>query len=88
MKLIINIPEDLYGQLIKSDNPSYLEYCVRNGTPLDIKADNYMLNVLRNKTNGEVMQALFPNVDKCFSNIIDLNLWWNAKYKVESEAEE
>lgn len=34
MKLIIDIPEDLYGQLIKSDNPSYLEYCVRNGTQL------------------------------------------------------
>lgn len=40
-----------------------------------------MPNVLFNKTNGEVIQALFPNVDKNFSNIIDLNLWWNAKYK-------
>ena len=44
-----------------------------------------MPNVLRNKTNGEVIQALFPNVDKSFSNIIDLNLWWNAKYKAGSE---
>ena len=46
---------------------------------------NNMPNVLRNKTNGEVIQALFPNIDKVFSNIIDLNLWWNAKYKAESE---
>ena len=47
-----------------------------------------MPNVLRNKTNGEVIQALFPNIDKVFSNIIDLNLWWNAKYKAESEDKE
>ena len=36
-------------------------------------------------TNGEVVQALFPNIDKIFSNIIDLNLWWNAKYKADKE---
>jgi hypothetical protein len=40
-----------------------------------------MPNVLRNKTNGEVVQALFPNIDNNFSNIIDLRLWWNASYK-------
>ena len=44
-----------------------------------------MPNVLRNKTNGEVIQALFPNIDKYFSNIIDLRIWWNARYKAESE---
>lgn len=42
----------------------------------------------KNATNGEVIQALFPNIDKGFSNVIDLNLWWNAKYKVESEDKE
>lgn len=46
---------------------------------------NNMPNVLCNKTNGEVIRALFPNIDKGFSNVIDLNLWWNAKYKAESE---
>ena len=40
-----------------------------------------------NATNGDVIQVLFPNIDKGFSNVIDLNLWWNAKYKVESEKE-
>lgn len=40
-----------------------------------------MPSIFHNKTNGEVIQALFPNIDKAFSNIIDLNLWWNAKYK-------
>lgn len=35
-------------------------------------------------TNGEVIEALFPNVGTSFSNIIDLNLWWNAEYKDKS----
>lgn len=34
-----------------------------------------------NATNGDVIQALFPNIDKCFSNVIDLNLWWNTPYQ-------
>lgn len=36
---------------------------------------------LKNVTNGEIIQKLFPNIDKAFSNVIDLNLWWNAPYK-------
>lgn len=36
-------------------------------------------------TNGEVLQALFPNIDKGFSNVIDLNLWWNAPYKTSKK---
>lgn len=36
---------------------------------------------LKNVTNGEIIKALFPNIDKAFSNVIDLNLWWNAPYK-------
>lgn len=39
-------------------------------------------------TNGEVIGSLFPNVGTNFSNIIDLNLWWKAKYKAESEDKE
>lgn len=46
---------------------------------------NNMPNVLRNKTNGEVVQALFPNIDKNFSNVLDLRLWWNSVYRAESE---
>lgn len=38
-------------------------------------------------TNGEIIQTLFPNIDMAFSNVIDLNLWWNAKYKAKSEVE-
>ena len=42
----------------------------------------------KNATNGKVIQALFPNIDKGFSNVIDWNLWWNAKYRAESEDKE
>lgn len=38
-----------------------------------------------NMTNGEVIESIFPNVGTNFSNIIDLNLWWNAKYKPKIE---
>jgi hypothetical protein len=36
-------------------------------------------------TNGEVIESLFPNVGTNFSNVLDLNLWWNAKYKPKNE---
>lgn len=36
-------------------------------------------------TNGEVIKALFPNVGTYFSNVLDLNLWWNAQYKAKNE---
>lgn len=44
---------------------------------------NNMPNVLRNKTNGEVVQALFPNIDVNFSNVLDLRMWWGSVYKAE-----
>lgn len=34
-------------------------------------------------TNGEVIKTVFPNIDTNFSNVIDLKLWWDAKYKAE-----
>ena len=50
-----------------------------------------VLKVLKNcieipegATNGEVIESLFPNVGTNFFNVIDLNLWWNAKYKAKS----
>ena len=36
-------------------------------------------------TNGEIIKALFPNVGANFSNVCDLNLWWNAQYKSNEE---
>ena len=48
---------------------------------LIIKAYKNGIFISKNTTNGEIIQSLFPNIDKAFSNVIDLNLWWNAKYK-------
>jgi hypothetical protein len=45
------------------------------------------ISIPKGATNGEIIQELFPNIDKAFSNVIDLNLWWNAPYKAESEEE-
>lgn len=64
---------------------------VTNGSiasSLIVKAYKNGIFIHKNATNGEVIQALFPNIDKGFSNVIDLNLWWNAKYKAESEAQD
>ena len=36
-------------------------------------------------TNGEVIESLFPNVDTYFSNVFDMKLWWDAKYKGKGE---
>ena len=38
-----------------------------------------------NTINGEVVKALFPNIENNFSNVLDLRLWWNSAYKAESE---
>jgi hypothetical protein len=85
MKLIIEIPEKDYnnikpflnGETIKGGfNLFKALEIIKNGIPLD------------GKTNGEIIQKLFPKIDKAFSNVIDLNLWWNAKYKTGSKGEE
>lgn len=36
-------------------------------------------------TNGELIKVLFPNVGTNFSNVLDLNLWWNSQYKPKDE---
>ena len=35
----------------------------------------------KNATNGDIIKVLFPYIDKNFSNVMDLKMWWNAKYK-------
>lgn len=57
------------------------------GKELDLpqgrKARAFCVEIAGDLTNGEAVQAMFPNIDKNFSNVIDLNLWWNAPYKTE-----
>lgn len=54
---------------------------------LIVKAFKEATFIPNNATNGDIIKALFPKIDDNFSNIIDLKLWWNAKYKAESEEE-
>lgn len=55
------------------------------------KAHNTTIKMLEQKydgmTNGEVIESLFPNVGTNFSNVLDLNLWWNTKYKYKPKNE-
>jgi len=78
-KVIIDVPD-----LSNTQN-------ITNGSlasALITKAYKNGIFIHQNATNGDVIQALFPNIDKGFSNVIDFNLWWNAKYKAESEVKE
>lgn len=52
---------------------------------LIVKAFKKATFIPDNATNGDIIKALFPKIDDNFSNVIDLRLWWNAFYKVESE---
>lgn len=50
----------------------------------DIEGDyEFIRDIPNNATNGEVIQALFPNIDNNFSNVLDLRLWWGRPYKAE-----
>lgn len=77
MKLIINIPEDIYK------NKNYIDYfgcssltladVIENGTPIP-----------DNATNGDVIDAMFSNVDfvtDVFGGFNFPKWWWNAPYQ-------
>lgn len=81
MKLIIDIPEEQYN-IIKSDflyNTFSAEMkiwglgAIRNGTPIP-----------DNATNGDVIMAMFPNVDfvtDVFGGFNFPKWWWNSPYQ-------
>ena len=83
MKLIIDIDEDYY-KIIKHDVDNGMDYlpCVliANGTPIP-----------DNATNGDVIKAMFPNVNVyehnggatySVNNEYNFNAtWWNAPYQ-------
>ena len=52
---------------------------------LVLKAFKKGVVIPNNATNGDIIKALFPKIDDNFSNVIDLKLWWNAKYKAGEE---
>lgn len=74
MQMVINIDKDVYTAL-HGKNTKVISM-------LDILNAIFHGTVLpENPTNGDMIKAMFPNIDTSFSNIIDLNLWWNAPYK-------
>jgi hypothetical protein len=73
MNILIDISKEDY-EYLKTHNWDGLYNSILNGTPLP-----------KGATNGDIIKAVFPNIDTNFSNVIDLKMWWNAKYKTESE---
>ena len=77
MKLIIEINEEKYNQIINSYQgsnvrPKDYEIAIINGTPIS-----------DNATNGDIIKALFPN-ESDFETDFD-EKWWNAPYQKGSK---
>ena len=86
MKLIIDVPEELYRTLqdaLKNHMESLIGKIILNSTPIP-----------DNATNGDVIKAMFPNADieihnitvyvifDMRSNVISFDLdWWKAPYQ-------
>lgn len=78
MKLIIDIDKEKYNQIINSYQgsnvrPKDYEIAIINGTPIS-----------DNATNGDVIMAMFPNVDfvtDVFGGFNFPKWWWNAPYQ-------
>lgn len=89
MKLIIDIPEDVYKKTV-----FYREFKDLNDCVTTIKALENGTPIPDNATNGDVIKAMFPNADieihnitvyvifDMRSNVISFDLdWWNAPYQ-------
>lgn len=86
MKLIIDIPEREYKVICENNYvavcacPNLLSNAIKNGTPIP-----------DNATNGDVIMAMFPNVNVyehnggatySVNNEYNFNAtWWNAPYQ-------
>ena len=75
MKLLINIPEDRYKDVIESRKHHLLDsyaQAVANGTPIP-----------DNATNGDVVKSIFTNTldNFCERTTWEWNKWWNSLYQ-------
>ena len=89
MKLVIDIPDYTYEELrgckgvITIGEAIVITQAIKNGTPLP-----------QNPTNGDIIKAMFPNVEvKEKNNVYEIyfgvgtciqhfnHQWWNAPYK-------
>jgi len=98
MKVIVDVPEDVYYEIQDNEEfvqnfPNRYTLLILNGTPIT--------------TNGSAITALFPNCDvltfsesSCYADEVRVRLpmvygyttwhsfdkkWWNAPYKAERE---
>ena len=74
MKLIIDIPDDVYKKTV-----FYREFKDLNDCVTTIKALENGTPIPDNATNGDVIKALFPN-EHDFETDFDAD-WWNAPYQ-------
>ena len=84
MKVLIDIPEDEYQNILHTGKASFVAAnAIEAGTPIP-----------DNATNGYIMQTMFPNADieihnitvyvlfDTRNNVISFDLdWWNAPYQ-------
>ena len=73
MKLIIDINDKDYEKLKDGHIPFNILDVIQNGTPIP-----------DNATNGDVIMAMFPNVDfvtDVFGGFNFPKWWWNAPYQ-------
>jgi len=76
MKLIINISEQDFHRVCQG----YIDYSnTLEGRCLAAISEGVFIP--DNATNGDVINAMFPEINKYFSNVIEWRLWWNAPYK-------
>lgn len=99
MKVLIDIDETLIDKTIwldvnnlDTEDLELMRYAIRNGTPFGTNGE-VLKEVYEGMTNGEVLQAMFPNASVyehgsiySVNNVFNFNsTWWNAPYKAESE---
>lgn len=81
MQVIIDIPEDEYNIIKKSNAPmTWVEHLIKNGTPLS-----------KGATNGDIIKTMFPNAEISYglNGIVGVKFihmtvfdsdWWNVPY--------
>lgn len=103
VELILSNKAKHFSERIDADDVCDFERMERIASRMDEDDDignkvSELPSAFEGKTNGEVIQALFPNADYCggahFMHITNVNSigevsfpweWWNAPYKAESE---
>ena len=88
MKVLIDIPEKVFNEIVFADDTSHLSRAFLRGSYLYFKeALQNGTPIPDNATNGEVMCILFPKATLDKVMCIDME-WWNSPYKADKGVEE